>query len=295
MRIDQADGPDSPEGADGADGPDGANDTNGRPDAAEAPRGPETQRAETERARPETGDARSAPGDGPASSDRAAPSDRSASSDGAARTEQVIAYRSEAHAIYRAYAIDQGCAEVEKIETDTTTPAMLRIEAEDPDRRLVGFDNRLKGKARLAEKIENWMTAQPGLTPDDAFRLAKDAIRYSFVYEEAKYTAGVYADCDRMRSAGFEPADRQNSWADDQYKGVNGRWREPGSGQLFEVQFHTQDSYDAKQVTHAAYERIRDPSTPPGEVRQLRAYQREICATIPIPPGATEIPDYNHL
>jgi hypothetical protein len=139
------------------------------------------------------------------------------------------------------------------------------------------------------------MTAQPGLMPDDAFRLAKDAIRYSFVYEEAKYTAGVHADCDRIRSAGFEPADRQNSWADDQYKGINGRWREPGSGQLFEVQFHTQDSYDAKQATHAAYERIRDPSTPPGEVRQLRAYQREVCATILIPPGATEIPDYNHL
>jgi hypothetical protein len=222
-------------------------------------------------------------------------SDRPTADDGVGYTERTVAYRREAQAVYRAYAIDQGCAEVEKIETDTVTPAMLRIEAEDPDRCLAGFENRLKGKDRLAEKVENWMTAQPGLQADEAFLLAKDAIRYTYVYPEAKYAAGVYADCDRLQAEGFEPVDRQNSWTDDQYRGVNGRWREPGSGHLFEVQFHTQASYDAKQVTHAAYERIRDPSTPPGEVSQLRAYQREVCATIPIPPGAAEIPDYNHL
>jgi hypothetical protein len=260
VRIDQGDG------TDGTDG------TDDRLDGADAPKGHETERAGLE----ENG-GEPAPGDGP---DRA---------------ERAIAYRNEARAVYRAYAIDQGCAEVEKIETDRVTPAMLRIEAEDPDRHLVGFENRLKGKDRLAEKVEHWIAAQPTLQPEDAFRLAKDAIRYSFVYEEAKYTAGVHADCDRLRSAGFEPGDRQNSWADDQYKGINGRWREPGSGQLFEVQFHTENSYEAKQVTHASYERIRDPSTPPGEVRQLRAYQAEVCATIPIPPGATEIPDYNYL
>ncbi len=166
-----------------ADGAGGADDADGRPKGADPANGPEPNRAEPNRAGPEAGDDKSARGDGPPPTD------------GAARTEQVIAYRSEARAIYRAYAIDQGCAEVEKIETDTTTPAMLRIEAEDPDRRLVGLDNRLKGKNRLAEKVESWKTAQPGLTPDDAFRLAKDAIRYSFVYEEAKYTVGVYADC----------------------------------------------------------------------------------------------------
>jgi hypothetical protein len=219
--------------------------------------------------------------------------DRLTPADGAVHAERSAAYRAEIRAVYRAYAIDQGCAEVEKIETDTVTPAMLRIEAEDPTRRLTGFDNRLKGKDRLAEKVERWMTAQPGLQPDEAFRLAKDAIRYTFVYEEEKYTEGVYADCDRLESEGFEPVDRRNSWTDDQYKGINGRWRETASGHLFEVQFHTQDSYDAKQVTHAAYERIRDISTPPGEVRQLRARQREVCATIPIPSGATGIPDYN--
>ena len=256
---------------DRGDGCDGTDNAEGHPDGTDAPEAHAAERSGLEQ------------------------SDKSAPGDGANPAERVIAYRDKVDAVRRAYAIDQGCAEIEKIETDTVTPAMLRIEAEDPDRRLVGLENRLKGKDRLAEKVENWMTAQPGIQPDDAFRLAKDAIRYTFVYEEAKYTAGVYADCDRLESQGFQPVDRQNSWTDDQYKGINGRWREPGSGHLFEVQFHTQDSYDAKQVTHAAYERIRDTSTPPGEVRQLRDYQREVCATLPIPPGAMNIPDYNYL
>ena len=139
MRIDRGDGADEADGR-----PDG------RPGGADAPGG-----REAERAGPEEGGDESAPGDG------------------AVRAERVIAYREEVHAVYRAYAIDQGCAEVEKIETDTVTPAMLRIEAEDPDRRLVGFENRLKGKDRLAEKVENWMATQPGLQPDEAFGIGQ--------------------------------------------------------------------------------------------------------------------------
>jgi hypothetical protein len=58
---------------------------------------------------------------------------------------------------------------------------------------------------------------------------------------------------------------------------------------LFEVQFHTQASFDAKQETHGAYERLRKLPDDSGEVRELRAYQREVNAKIPIPPGAPDI------
>jgi hypothetical protein len=213
---------------------------------------------------------------------------------GAARVTRSLEYRANVEAVDRAYAIEQGYARVCEIEEKTVSPAMLRIEAEDPDRQLAGLEHRLKGKDRLTEKIEKWLSAQPDLQPVDAFKLVKDAIRYTFVYNEERYTAGVYADCDRLESAGFEPVDRQNSWKEDQYKGVNGRWREPGSGMLFEVQFHTQESVDAKELTHPAYERIRDTATPPDEVRELRAFQSDVCSRIRTPPGATEIPDYSY-
>jgi len=66
-------------------------------------------------------------------------------------------------------------------------------------------------------------------------------------------------------------------------------------GMLFEVQFHTQESLGAKELTHPAYERIRDTKTPPDEVKQLKESQRDVCAGITIPPQATEILDYNDL
>jgi hypothetical protein len=168
---------------------------------------------------------------------------------------------------------------------------MKRIEEADPDRHLAGLEYRLKGKERLTEKIEREVQKSQR-TVGEAFGDVKDAIRYTFVYSEAQYAAGVYADCDRLEQAGFERFDRRNSWNEKEYKGINSRWRSPGESQIFEVQFHTQASLDAKEETHTAYERIR--SLPEGheEVDRLQAFQCEVSSKIPIPLGATEIPDY---
>ena len=76
----------------------------------------------------------------------------------AVRVERALEHRTTVDAVNRAYAIDQGYARVQEIEEKTVTPAMRRIEAEDPDRRLVGLENRLKGKDRLSEKVTEAMT-----------------------------------------------------------------------------------------------------------------------------------------
>ncbi len=171
---------------------------------------------------------------------------------------------------------------------------MLGIEAEDPDRRLTGLDNRLKGRERLAEKVQAAM-AEKNRGPDEAFATVKDAIRYTFQYTDDKYTAGVYADCARLEAAGFKPYDRVNSWEHDQYKGINSRWREPNSGFLLEVQFHTQASFEAKEQTHAAYEKLRGtPAPPKDEQARLAEFQRQVTAGVPIPSGASEVPDYSY-
>ena len=84
-----------------------------------------------------------------------------------------------------------------------------------------------------------------------------DAIRYTFQYQEARYTQGVLADIVRLKDQGFKLDKLKNSWSDDQYKGINSQWIEPDTGQRFEVQFHTRISFEAKQLTHGAYERLR--------------------------------------
>lgn len=70
--------------------------------------------------------------------------------DSALQTESTAAHRAKVDAVYRQYAIDHSCARVEKLEQETATPAMRRIEAEEPEPHPVSLYDHLKGKARLA-------------------------------------------------------------------------------------------------------------------------------------------------
>jgi DNA-directed RNA polymerase subunit K/omega len=209
----------------------------------------------------------------------------------AVRVERALEHRATVDAVNRAHAIEQGYARVQEIEEKTVTPAMRRIEAEDPDRILIGMEQRLKGQERLSEKIESDMRKW-GVTAEQAFTNIKDAIRYTLEYPEDRYTDGVVVDCQRMEVAGFELAERRNSWDGDQYKGINSRWRLPEDGQLFEVQFHTRASFEAKEETHAAYERLRTLPEDHEDIHKLRDYQREVTAKVPVPPSALDIPNY---
>ena len=188
--------------------------------------------------------------------------------------------------------VDHGCERIREVEGHVLSPALRQVEAEDPGRELAGFEHRLKGADRIKEKVADQLHAQPGLAAEHALAGIPDAVRYTFRYGEGDYAAGVCADIERLQVRGFELVKMRNSWASDQYRGINSQWREPETGQRFEVQFHTRASLDAKQQTHAAYEQLRNPLTTPADQRRLEEYQRKVCGDIPAPPGAAEIPDY---
>jgi hypothetical protein len=185
-----------------------------------------------------------------------------------------------------------GCERIQETEHTVITPAIHEIEAADPGRELVGLDHRLKGDERLKEKVTALLEAQPEMTAGQALASIPDAIRFTFCYAEDRYAAGVRADVDRLNAWGFEMVKLKNTWASDQYKGINAQWREPETGQPFEVQFHTPASFEAKQHSHAAYERIRDPATPDHELDELKHAQRQVCAKVPVPPDTDQIGDY---
>ena len=96
-----------------------------------------------------------------------------------------------------------------------------------------------------------------------------------------------------MKGEGFELQKLKNSWSSgDQYRGINSKWIEPETGQRLEVQFHTRISFEAKQLTHASYERIRSKQADALEELVLEAFQKKVAADVPVPPGAADIPDY---
>lgn len=134
------------------------------------------------------------------------------------------------------------------------------------------------------------LEARPGLNAGQALSSVPDALRFTFCYDQERYTSGVRVDLARLHAAGFELAKPlKNSWSSDQYKGINTQWREPETGQGFEVQFHTRASFEAKQLSHDAYERIRSPQTSELELDELTDFQRRVCGMIPVPLGAREI------
>lgn len=187
--------------------------------------------------------------------------------------------------------ISKGCERIHEIGKKNIVTPIREIEAEDPGRHLAGFKFRLKDPDRIKEKVADRLSLQPELTPSQALSAVPDAVRFTFVYREEGYASGVRADIQRLKAAGFEAQPLKNSWSSDQYKGINTQWREPQTGQLFEVQFHTRASFEAKQLTHKSYERIRNPQTSEDERTELEAFQRKVTAKIPVPQGAAEITD----
>ena len=107
-----------------------------------------------------------------------------------------------------------------------------------------------------------------------------------FSTESAHYTQGVWADIERLKDQGFELQKLKNCWSKEEYKGINSQWIEPDSGQRFEVQFHTRISFEAKQLTHDAYERLRTHQVDEFEELVLEAFQKKVAADVPVPSGA---------
>lgn len=189
--------------------------------------------------------------------------------------------------------VDRACDRIRDVEQRVITPAMREIEREDPDRALVGLDHRLKGPDRLKEKVELQLEARPGLDASRAMSAIPDAVRFTFCYMDAHYSAGVRSDLERLHERGFELVKPlKNSWDDGQYRGINSQWRDSESGQRFEVQFHTFVSFEAKQLTHGTYERIRNPQTSDAEREVLKDMQHDVTERIPVPPGAVDIEDH---
>ena len=188
--------------------------------------------------------------------------------------------------------VEAECDRIARREEERISPAMRSIESQDPDRHLVGFERRLKDSDRIKEKVYDKME-EFSYSAEEAVSAVSDTIRYTFQYREAHYTQGVWTDLERLKGEGFKLHQLKNSWSGEEYKGINSQWIEPDTGQRFEVQFHTRTSFEAKQLTHDSYERLRTHQADEFEKMVLKAFQRKVSADVPIPPGAADISDYS--
>jgi hypothetical protein len=169
------------------------------------------------------------------------------------------------------------------------TPVMRLIEAEVGGKLAGCPEFTLKDGDRFREKLAKMIALEPDKPAAELAASIHDAVRYTLLFDGSSYTDSVLRTIGRLRESGHEMAGVKLGWQGAEYKGINTRWREPTSGLLFEVQFHTPESWDAKQQTHDAYVKIGTPGTPPGEREELRAYQMQITASVKVPDRALEI------
>lgn len=217
----------------------------------------------------------------------AAEPDRSSDPPGTYRSEGGLKLKPEQHA--------ETIAAIGRVrETEPGISADVRA-TEQQNRYggwLEGFDHQLKGDDRLKEKVAGKIRFQGDREAAAIIQEIPDAIRYTFCLRSDTYAKGYYDIKERLKSCGYEMYYSENHWTNVGYKGINTRWITP-LGQRFEVQFHTPESFHAKQhVTHRAYERIRNRLTSDAERAELKDFQREVSSWIKAPDGAQEIPDF---
>ncbi|HXZ72150.1 MAG TPA: hypothetical protein VEH31_14960 [Streptosporangiaceae bacterium] len=174
------------------------------------------------------------------------------------------------------------------------TPAMCRIELQLEHGHLADQteEHALKGHARFKEKLAERIERFPNADPNELAAEIHDGVRYTFILDYNYYIEGVDMVQAKLAEAGYDRIETKPGWHGEEYKGVNSQWGDPDAGIRFEVQFHTSESWRAKQITHEAYETIRSNKASVEEAESLRAYQREVSATVRIPPGALDIPAY---
>jgi len=161
--------------------------------------------------------------------------------------------------------------------------------------KLQGLEYRLKTPASLADKIVRDMTST-GTSEEDVLAHIYDTVRYTNISEPEDFTQNYNNVVDALKEEGYTVVRVKNTIADAtaSYRGVNTIVESP-DGYRFELQFHTPESFDVKQTTHALFELQRAASTPANEKLALAQQQAQMSAGIVTPPGSETIKSFSNL
>jgi hypothetical protein len=188
-------------------------------------------------------------------------------------------------------AAERALARAKAIES-RTTPALDRVVAETGGR-LIKREERLKKTDSLKGKVLRIMQDKKSLSPDEATALINDAVRYTVGLNEGNYVEGVQKAQQALRDQGFEAVEDKYKYRWNEggsYKGINTTWRDPESGMEFEVQYHTENSFWAKDDgTHDIYEEQRKHPEGSPEWNAGEAAQAEVFRNVPFPDNVEEL------
>jgi N12 class adenine-specific DNA methylase len=151
-----------------------------------------------------------------------------------------------------------------------------------------GLRNRLKTQGSLSRKVRD-KSLLKGRPQADIAAGMNDVLRYTMILDPDQYAAGAQSVLDGFVARGFTIVDADNTWAPGNvYQGINAVLRAP-NGALFELQFHTPESFAAKSSTHADYELARDPSKTLEERQAAHDRMAVLQSGVTVPPNVAGV------
>lgn len=155
--------------------------------------------------------------------------------------------------------------------------------------RLAGLDYRIKSTDSLVRKLIDKSEAK-GMSVDEYASKITDILRYTNVSTTKNFTGDYYSIIDNLIKKSYNIVEVTNTLGDinASYRGINCLVSDK-DGYIFELQFHTEESFNIKEVNHKLYEELRLKTT--NKARQLELYKemQKKSTEIPMPPDITKI------
>ncbi|SON96659.1 conserved hypothetical protein [Xanthomonas citri pv. fuscans] len=160
---------------------------------------------------------------------------------------------------------------------------------------LAGTQHQLKSYGSLQEKLTQRMALKKQ-TLEEAAAGVNDALRYSVVLKPQDFTAGLRATLAALDDEGHARVKLTNQFTDypPVFKAINVTLRSP-EGALWEIQFHTPETFALKERFHDLYKRAHALAlggASRAEQRILQAPALEAFKRVASPPGCEEIDNW---
>ena len=138
--------------------------------------------------------------------------------------------------------------------------------------------------------IQAALSKQAPPTPVEVLKSILDVLRYTVIFPTKRYTSSVREIIHALKEHNYKQHRVKNYWGPgDGYQGINSIFVAP-SGQAFELQFHTPESFSMKEEEcHSSYAKFRAAK----DSRQMMQYWEEMVSLwdmVPVPEGVLEIP-----
>mmetsp|Transcript_35031 Transcript_35031/g.81292 ORF Transcript_35031/g.81292 Transcript_35031/m.81292 type:complete len:454 (-) Transcript_35031:70-1431(-) len=203
------------------------------------------------------------------------------------------------------------CRSIEKLmgsarAAEPSVTSLLESLKADFSGELSGLDNKFKSRESLLRKarknvdrkrVEALNAGKEDEVVDIELEVwsTTDALRYTVLLPTERYVAAVKAAMQQFEEQGMVAQELKNFWpGGDNYQGINDVFKvstdqSPTKSMLFEVQFHTPESFKSKSDSHQFYEAYRSSLDPEEKIKNWRALC-DAARQVPVPDGVLDIP-----